>query len=203
MLKPSAEYNRRAAIIESVRAGRSATEIIRFFGYPRSTVYDVIAKYHESEKPNEGSATPVRKIHSNERVVMTPDIIQWAQELIFEDPRQSIRKLSSVVGVREKTIRRIVEEDLRYKSYTIKLRQMLSEAARTKRVERCNLLLYSLKHNAAGRLKFFSDEKIFTMDAKINRRNDRWLAHNPEDVPIGARTKFPANVHVLGVVSSE
>jgi len=42
MLKPSAEYNRRAAIIEGLRAGRSATEIILFFGYPKSTVYDVI-----------------------------------------------------------------------------------------------------------------------------------------------------------------
>ena len=52
MLKPSEEYNGRAAIIESVRAGRSATEIIRFFGYPRSTVYDVVAKYNESEKSN-------------------------------------------------------------------------------------------------------------------------------------------------------
>ena len=45
MLKSNAEYNRRAAIIEGLRAGRSATEIIRFFGYPRLTVYDVVAKY--------------------------------------------------------------------------------------------------------------------------------------------------------------
>ncbi|KYM93276.1 hypothetical protein ALC53_00212 [Atta colombica] len=36
ILKPSAEYNRRVAIIEGLRVGRSATEIIRFFGYPRS-----------------------------------------------------------------------------------------------------------------------------------------------------------------------
>ncbi|EFN77380.1 hypothetical protein EAI_14511, partial [Harpegnathos saltator] len=50
---------------------------------------------------------------SKERVVRTPEIIQRAQELIFEDPGQSIRKLSSVVGVSEKTMRRIVEEDLR------------------------------------------------------------------------------------------
>jgi len=42
MLKPSAEYNRRAAIIEGLRVGRSATEIIRFFGYPRLTVYEKI-----------------------------------------------------------------------------------------------------------------------------------------------------------------
>ena len=45
MLKSSAEYNRRAAIIEGLRAELSAMEIIRFFGYPRSIVYDVVAKY--------------------------------------------------------------------------------------------------------------------------------------------------------------
>ncbi|KYN10983.1 hypothetical protein ALC57_16867 [Trachymyrmex cornetzi] len=53
ILKPSAEYNRRATIIEGLRAGRSATEIIRFFGYPRSTVYDVMVKYTTSEQSNE------------------------------------------------------------------------------------------------------------------------------------------------------
>lgn len=203
MLKPSTEYNRRAAIIESVRAGRSVTEIIRFFGYPRSTVYDVVARFNESVNSNEGSATPARKSHLKESVVRTPDIVHRAQELIFEDPGQSIRKLSSVLDVSEKTMRRIVAEDLRYKSYTIKVRQMLSKAARTKRVERCNLLLCCLRNKAAGRLRFFSDEKIFTVDAKIKRKNDRWLAEDPEDVPIVSRTKFPANVHVLGVVSNE
>jgi len=30
---PGREYNRKAAIIEGLRAGRSPTEIIRFFGY--------------------------------------------------------------------------------------------------------------------------------------------------------------------------
>jgi len=39
--------------------------------------------------------------------------------------------------------------------------------------------------------------------AKINRRNDRWLAHDPEDVPIIARIKCLANVHLLGDVTSE
>ena len=39
------EYNRRSAIIEITFALGSATEIIRFFGYLRSTVYDLVAKY--------------------------------------------------------------------------------------------------------------------------------------------------------------
>jgi len=79
---------------------------------------------------------------------------------------------------------------------------MFSEAARTIRIARCNLLLCSLKNEVSERIRFFSDEKIFT-DAKINRRNNQWLDYNSEDIPIVARTKFLANVHVLGIVSSE
>ena len=60
-----------------------------------------------------------------------------------------------------------------------------------------------MKHVAAGRLRFFSDEKIFIVDAKVNRRNDRWLAKDPSDVPVVGRSKFPASVLVLDVVSSE
>jgi len=55
MLKPSAEYNRRATI-KSLRVRRSAMKTIRFFGYPRLTVYDVVAKYTALEKSNEGSS---------------------------------------------------------------------------------------------------------------------------------------------------
>jgi len=40
-------------------------EIIRFFGYTRSTVYDVVAKYSASEQSNESSSTPARKSRKN------------------------------------------------------------------------------------------------------------------------------------------
>ena len=66
MLKPTAEYNHRAAIIEGLRAGRSATEIIRFFGYPRSTIYNVMAKYMALEQSNKGSSMPAKKSYSKE-----------------------------------------------------------------------------------------------------------------------------------------
>lgn len=75
-----------------------------------------------------------------------------------------------------------------------------SEAAKIKQVERCELLLCTLKNNAIRGLRFFSDEKMFTVNAKINRRNDTGLAHDPEDVSIVAKPKFPANVHLLGVI---
>lgn len=43
-------------------------------------------------------------------------------------------------------------------SYTLEIRQMLPKAAVTKRIAR-----YNLKNEAAGRIRFFSDEKIFTI----------------------------------------
>jgi hypothetical protein len=52
-------------------------------------------------------------------------------------------------------------------------------------------------------LIFFSDEKNFTQDQKVNRKNNRWLCSDPTEVPIVMSTKFPANVMVLGVVSNK
>jgi len=92
-LTPGREYSRRAVIIENLRIGRSATEIIRSFGYPRSTVYDVVAKYSALEQSNGSSSTPGRKSYSKERIVRTPAVVEKTQALISEDPGQSLRKL--------------------------------------------------------------------------------------------------------------
>jgi len=52
-------------------------------------------------------------------------------------------------------------------------------------------------------LWFYSDEKNFDQDQKVNRRNDRWLCADPSEVPHVMHTKFPATVMVLGVMSNE
>ena len=99
-----------------------------------------------------------------------------AQALISDDPGQSLRKFDC--WCKRATMRRIAEEDLRYKSYTLKIRQMLSEAARTSRgqartIARCNVFF----EKASGWIRFFSDEKIFIVDVKINRRTTARLQH--------------------------
>ncbi|KYM76146.1 hypothetical protein ALC53_13463, partial [Atta colombica] len=118
MLQSSAEYNRgRVAIIERI--------------------YDnVVTKYTALEQSNKDSSMSARKSHSKERTMTTPAIVERAQALISNDPGQSLRKLASIVGISESTTRRIAEEDLRYKLYTLKIQQTLSEVARTSRVAR-------------------------------------------------------------------
>ncbi|VDL79445.1 unnamed protein product [Nippostrongylus brasiliensis] len=59
-------------MIEGVRAGRTTVEIIRFFRISRLTVYDVVAR--------------------------TAEAVEQAQELILEDPGQSLRNLATMLG---------------------------------------------------------------------------------------------------------
>jgi len=85
ILKSSAEYNRKAVIIEDLYARRSATEI-RFLGYSRSIV---VAKYTVLEKLNEGSNMPARKSHSKKCIARTPAVVERVQALISDNPGQS------------------------------------------------------------------------------------------------------------------
>jgi len=64
-------------------------------------------------------------------------VVERTQALVSEDSGQLLRKLASLWV--EPTMRRIAEENLRYKSYTLKIRQILCEATWTKRVARCKL----------------------------------------------------------------
>ena len=72
------------------------------------------------KQSNEGSMS-ARKSHSKERIARTPAIVERVQALISDDSGQLLQKLALIVGVSEPTMRRIAEEDLRYKSYTLKI----------------------------------------------------------------------------------
>jgi hypothetical protein len=50
---------------------------------------------------------------------------------------------------------------------------------------------------------FFSNKQIFTLEASVNRRNNRGLVYDPYDVPVGSRIRFLPSICILGVVSNE
>lgn len=120
-----------------------------------------------------------------------------------ENPGFPMQTLVTRLNVHRTTVLRAIHEDLQYKNYVLKERQMLSQAMKVKRLQRYELLIASLKDGAAGRVRFFSDEKIFTVDAKINSQNDRLLCKDPDDVPVISTIRFLVGVHVLEVIFSE
>lgn len=198
----SREYDRRAAIIESLRAGHSAKDIIEWFNYPKTVVYDLKKAWDAAE--DKGDFTAERKAHRKRSdAVRTDEFVADVAEKVKGDPSQSMAKVAKDMNVSKATIHRTIHENLSLKSYVIKRRQLLTEDTKERRKIKASALINELKHQSAGTLRFFSDEKNFIQDRVINRQNDRWLADSPEDVPISMHSKYPAHVMVLGVVSSE
>ena len=69
-----------------------------------------------------------------------------------------------MVSLSTRTLRRTVHEDLGMKSFTIQVKQLLTEEMKEKRLTIGKRLLSSLKHETRGKMKVFSDEKMFTVD---------------------------------------
>ena len=132
------------------------------------------------------------------------DMVQSVQEVVDEDHGRSMRKVAEDLRIGRELVRTVVKEDLRYKSYSLRRGQFMTERTKETRLLKAKALLNRLKRPLApDMLIFFSDVKNFTQDQKVNSKNNRWLCADPSDVPIIMRTKFPASVIVQGVVSNK
>ena len=72
-------------------------------------------------------------------------------------------------------------KQLDLKSYAQGKRHLLINKMKEVRLVRCKKLLNWLKGNGSI-LKFFSDEKIFTVDRSFNKRSDRYIASSSSAV---------------------
>lgn len=68
------KFEQRAAVVESLCAGRAAAKIISFFNYLEKTVYDIVRTYNDTENSGEGSASALTKIHDRPKPVRTHKI---------------------------------------------------------------------------------------------------------------------------------
>jgi transposase-like protein len=127
---------------------------------------------------------------------------------IRRDPKKSIRKLAAEHKMAPSTMKRIVNEDLGMASRVIQEKPVLTIDAREKRCERAKQLIDRLRKKDSGKVRIFSDEKLFVSDVLVNRRNSRYLTDLPvtevdESVRICPFSKAPAKVMVLGVIASD
>ncbi|XP_022696394.1 uncharacterized protein LOC111264608 isoform X3 [Varroa jacobsoni] len=130
----SPEYERRLAIVQCLHAGRTPAAIINFFGYPRSTVYNIAFKYWAAKDEKECMSIAKRKIHDRQKTARTPKLIDAVEKYILDGPSVSRRTLARKVRVDKATIARIINEDLRQRStQTRKL-----EVASFKKILPCN-----------------------------------------------------------------
>ena len=143
------------------------------------------------------------------QTVRTPRNVKTVARIIQQNPRQSIRGLSKKMDCAESSMRNLVHKELHMKSRVITDKPRLTESNRQRRVDRCKSLMNFMKDQQTGKfVRIFSDEKLFHVDAQLNRRNSRYLSDLPQN-EVDPRVRYnPVNknlqkVMVLGVVGSD
>lgn len=201
---PSQEAIRYATYV-ALCAGLSPPEIIKTLKIGKKVVYTLFRRFHEfvGDEDDKEDYCCKRKEKEVARAVRNPEFVGEVKQKIKENPRVSMRKISRDMKCSDWTVRQIVKEDLGYKSYKLRARQLITESQQESRATKTAALLNELKHDSAKRLRFFSDEKNFTQEQKINKQNHRYLTDDPDEVPVVVKIKFPINIMVLGVISSE
>ncbi|UYV62483.1 hypothetical protein LAZ67_2000748 [Cordylochernes scorpioides] len=183
VMKSNREFENRAAIIVVLRAGRSPKEIVDFLKLPKTTIYRVKKQFDEADSNKEGIAT--RKKHSRRTDrVRGEEFVKNVKEKIDGNPGKSMRAIAKEMEVGSMTIVRTIHEDLGLKSYALRKGQLLTENMKNNRKGKAAALLNNLKHDSFGMLRFFSDEKNFDVDQKVNPRNDRWICKDPSEIPV-------------------
>ena len=194
--------SKRAAIIQLHRAGHSNSKIMKLLKAPKLTVRDTILRFQElgTMEDRDRSGRP--------RSACTPAKIKALRERIRRirrNPKRSLRKMAKDMNISHESVRTIVEQDLKMSPYKIRTRQLLTDLQKRKRKERAKILLNRLKGGTEKGEIVFSDEKLFSVEAKFNTQNDRILGKSPKDLPdhlqFVSRRQKPLSVMVWGAIS--
>jgi AraC-like DNA-binding protein len=196
------EYAKRQIIAEKLRAGEAVANICQQLRVSRRLVFKVKALVRD------GKALTTLPRSGRPRSVRTPRQIAAVRAAIARNPRKSINQLADARGVSETTMRRLIKEDLGFKSRVVQQRPLLTPPVKERRAERAAKLLTRLKNEDKGKVRIFSDEKIFTADVAVNRRNSRYLTTLPvtevdPNIRCSYYTKAPLKQMVLGVMASD
>ena len=110
----------------------------------------------------------------------TPDNVERVREAFIRSPRRSARKHAAALGMSDRTVRRILRQNLNFHPYKMVVTQELSERDINARQNACELLRENLPHDS---LVFFSDEAHFHISGCVNKQNMRfWNDANPHEL---------------------
>ena len=87
-----------------------------------------------------------RKIHKHCSDTHDHDIVAGVKELVDTDPSKSMRAMAHELEVSATLFRKIVKEDLQYKSYGLRKGQFMSEATKLRQLKKTKTRLSFLKH---------------------------------------------------------
>ncbi|CAF2046656.1 unnamed protein product [Rotaria magnacalcarata] len=139
------------------------------------------------------------------RIARTSENIRKVNNRCRRKRRVSARKLSMELDISERSVRRILKNDLGLRRYKKIVEPALSDDQKIKRKQFANWVRTNFRKEETLKI-LFSDEKLFGIDGIYNSQNERVWAVDRADADkrggIKEKRKFPQKVMVwLGVCS--
>lgn len=189
--------NNRNLIISLYQLGKRNCEIARTIGIAPETVSRCVKRF--IELGNDG----VRPHVGRKRTVNISKNRQIISKRVKRNPARSMRKIARETGINRESVRRIAKYELKLKPYKLKKCQLLTDANKIIRLERCRALLRRAGGNRWENI-LFTDEKIFTLEQAHNHQNDRiWSTSAPGPSSAVEHRQYPQSVMVwAGICAS-
>lgn len=111
----------RGAIVSGIRAHRTNAEIAEFHNIPISTVKKITKLYNDflASGGKDEDFDIQRKVHKRRSDTKREDMVEIVQDMVDADPGVSMRAIARDVGCSDWLVSTIVNENLRYKSYSL------------------------------------------------------------------------------------
>ena len=169
-----AYFSNRQSVIATQRAFRNRFNVAPRGPVPdRKSIVTWVTTFRQT-----GSTT--RRRTGVPRPIRSPENIEAVRASVLQSPRRSARKHASALGLSDRSVRRILHDDLHYHPYKMAIVQELSVRNFTSRRNACEALLENVLEDA---IVYFSDEAHFHLTGCVNKQNMRyWADTNPHEL---------------------
>ena len=169
-----AYFSNGRSIIATQRAFRTRFNIHPARPVPgRQSIVSWVNSFRES-----GSVTKTGS--GGHQTARTPENVERVRRSFLRSPRRSARRHAAALGMSDRTVRRILHQDLNFHPYKMAVAQELGERDFHARRNACEALRENLPQDA---LVFFSDEAHFHISGYVNKQNMRyWSPNNPHEL---------------------
>lgn len=168
---------KRELIITLFKKNKKPKDILKSLkvhGINRKLIYRTIKRFKET------GSTKIQPKSGRKRTIRSPELVKKVRERIRRNPAQSMNKVAKDLKISQRTIGRVLKEDLHMKAFKKQKIHGLTTAQKEARVRKCKDLLSW----HAGDDIIFSDEKMFILQDPHNQQNDRVYGTSLKDIPI-------------------
>lgn len=194
---------KRENVIALYLSGKAQVDIVRALQHlkiNKSFVSRTIARYHET-----GSVAR-RKGSGRKKTITTSKIIRKVKNRIDRNPRCSGRKIACEMKISQRSMRRILRDELHLKPLKLRKAHDLTDAQKEDRLDKAKELIRLIESGQLPNL-VFSDEKSFKIERFMYKQNDQVyipdkLAENLQ-LQLASKNQTPQMLMVWAAITAD